>query len=275
MKKSIIIWIIAIVITLSAAVYQRLTGPTHPFNASISLDGTVYSFELLRSSGEESDAEIHIPIDDSEVTGVLHFRRYPTDEEWQKREMKRDGEELIAYLPQQPPAGKLEYYLSFQKGTSTAVVGEEKPVIIRFKGAVPSYVLLPHVILMFGAMLISNLAGILAIVKDRRFRFYTFIAFGLLLVGGMILGPVVQQYAFGELWTGVPFGWDLTDNKTLIAFVAYIIAVVGNLKKERPYLTVIAAFAVLVIFSIPHSMFGSEFNYETGTIQQAMMVLNK
>ena len=39
----------------------------------------------------------------------------------------------------------------------------------------------------------------------------------LLAVGGFILGPLVQNYAFGELWTGVPFGWDLTDNKTLIA----------------------------------------------------------
>ncbi len=50
----------------------------------------------------------------------------------------------------------------------------------------------------------------------------------------MILGPIVQKYAFGELWTGIPFGWDLTDNKTLIAFLFWILAVIMNRKKERP-----------------------------------------
>ena len=50
----------------------------------------------------------------------------------------------------------------------------------------------------------------------------------LLFAGGMILGPVVQNFAFGELWTSVPFSWDLTDNKTLVAFTFWIIAVTGN-----------------------------------------------
>ena len=48
----------------------------------------------------------------------------------------------------------------------------------------------------------------------------------------MILGPIVQYYAFGDLWTGIPFGWDLTDNKTLIALIFWILAVV-NEQKER------------------------------------------
>ena len=40
----------------------------------------------------------------------------------------------------------------------------------------------------------------------------------------MILGPLTQYYAFGALWTGFPFGIDLTDNKTLIALIGWIIA---------------------------------------------------
>ena len=93
-----------------------------------------------------------------------------------------------------------------------------------------------------------------------------FITFGLLLIGGMILGPFVQKFAFGEFWTGVPFGWDLTDNKTLIAFVAWVIALAANLKKFRPGYLIAAAIVTLAIFSIPHSMFGSELNHTTGTV---------
>ena len=82
------------------------------------------------------------------------------------------------------------------------------------------------------------------------------------------MGPIVQKYAFGEFWTGVPFGWDLTDNKTLIGFSAWLIAVIANWKKERPVYSIIAAILLLVIYSVPHSMFGSELDYNTGSIGQ-------
>ena len=94
----------------------------------------------------------------------------------------------------------------------------------------------------------------------------------LFIVGGMILGPIVQYYAFGELWTGIPFGWDLTDNKTLIALLFWILAVVMNRKKERPLYTSLAAIMLLVVFSIPHSLFGSELNYATGQVTQGIIL---
>ncbi len=89
----------------------------------------------------------------------------------------------------------------------------------------------------------------------------------------MILGPLVQKYAFGELWTGVPFGWDLTDNKTLIAFIFWILAVVMNRKKERPLYTALAAVVLLLVYSIPHSMFGSELDYATGQVTQGLILI--
>ena len=35
--------------------------------------------------------------------------------------------------------------------------------------------------------------------------------------GGFVLGPLVQKAAFAAYWTGIPWGWDLTDDKTLFA----------------------------------------------------------
>lgn len=106
--------------------------------------------------------------------------------------------------------------------------------------------------------------------KDEREN--TGFTFGCLLLGGMILGPVVQLYAFGDLWTGIPFGWDLTDNKTLIAFLFWIAAVIMNRRKERPVYTIIAAVLLLLIYSIPHSMFGSQLDYNTGNVTQGMIM---
>jgi len=88
----------------------------------------------------------------------------------------------------------------------------------------------------------------------------------MMFVGGFILGPIVQYNAFGQAWTGFPLGHDLTDNKTLIAFVAWMFAVAMNWKKDRPWATVIASIVTIVIFSIPHSLRGSELNYESGKV---------
>ncbi len=270
MLKKIIFWVLAFVITISAAIYQRKTGPTYELKAQFTYEGQTYKLEFLRSHeiGEPCILDFEIPM--PEVEGELMYRKYPTDAPWIKVDLIKKGDHLIGELPVQGPAGKLEYYLLLQNGKIK--LPQDGPVVIRFKGAVPSFILIPHIFFMFFGMLISTLAALMALGKLPRQKLYGQIAFGLLLIGGMTLGPVVQKFAFGELWTGIPFGWDLTDNKTLIAVLFWLLAFVGNLKKERRGLTILAAIVLLVIFTIPHSMFGSELNPETGEIISAMIM---
>lgn len=273
--KIIVLWLAAVAITLAAAVYQRITGPSNPQHSGIrTSDGSAYSFTLPRSHGGMKDARIEIPVSDTSIKGVLYYKRYPVQEPWTEERMIRDKASLVAYLPHQPPAGKLEYRLVFTENGKEIRVPEKNPVIIRFRGDVPAPVIIPHVLLMFLAMLFSNLAALMALAGNSRFRFYTFATTAVMLAGGMILGPIVQKYAFGEFWTGFPVGFDLTDNKTLIAFSFWILAAAGNLKKGKSWLTILAAAVTLIIFSIPHSARGSELDYETGRVKTGMVQLS-
>lgn len=267
-NKTWLYWTIAIIITLGAAFYQKITGPTYPIKYKFSLNGLEEKIVLPTSHGGETDCPLQIHLNTPIDSAFLYFKRFPSVDQWTRIELVHINDSMIAFLPQQPPAGKLAYYIELFSGGRLIPVKNEKPVIIRFKGDVPAYILIPHILFIFMAMLISNLAGLLAAGKKKTFRFYGKMAFFLMLFGGMILGPVVQKFAFGEFWAGVPFGWDLTDNKTLIAFIFWIFAFAANYRKERRYAIIIAAIVTLIIFSIPHSMFGSEFNYETGTIGQ-------
>ena len=122
-------------------------------------------------------------------------------------------------------------------------------------------------------MLLGNLAGIMAVFKYRKFRVFTNVTLIALFVGGLILGPWVQLYAFGEAWAGVPFAWDLTDNKTLVAFIFWGLAFFMNRKKERPVYTIVASIVMLIVYSIPHSMYGSQLDPETGEIIQGWIQL--
>jgi hypothetical protein len=135
-------------------------------------------------------------------------------------------------------------------------------VITRFKGEVPGYFLIPHITFMFLAMLFSTRTGLEGLRRESQPRFYAWATIISLFIGGIIFGSIVQKYAFGAYWTGFPFGTDLTDNKTLIALMGWIAATIAVEKNRRTKLWVlIAAFFMLVIFAIPHSLFGSEMKH--------------
>ena len=269
MKKGLPL-ILAIIITLSAIYYQKKTGPTYPKRETITVADQEYKIQFIRSHGGEKNAEVLFDVPKN-VEGVLFFHKYPTNEKWTAVSMKHTDEGLVAELPHQQPAGKLEYYVELSENDIEIFNNSLEPIVIRFKGAVPAFVLIPHIIFMFLAMFLSSFSGILAMVKNVSYKKFGIITLILLFAGGGLLGPIVQKFAFGEFWAGVPFGWDLTDNKTLIALIAWVFAVFLNIKKDRPVLIIIASLVLLIIYSIPHSMFGSELNPDTGEIIQGFI----
>jgi len=289
MKKSIL-WFLAIVLTLGAAYYQRKTGPTYPKTVNVNVNDLPYEIKLVRSLGLDERPEVKLKITDKTINAKLWYKRFKTNDEYSVSEFRykvypvnsflmnkvfkiTEESGFFAELPQQQPAGKLQYYIELTDSKGTTTIFKETPVVIRFKGAVPSYILTPHILLMFLAMLFSTLAGLMAITKHPLYRKYSVWTLVLFIAGGMILGPLVQKYAFGAFWTGVPFGWDLTDNKTLIALLFWILAVIMNRKKERPFYTIVAAAVLLLIFSIPHSIFGSELDYSSGQVTQGLILI--
>jgi hypothetical protein len=287
--KRFIMWTMAFIITIAAAIYQRHTGPTYPKELNITLNDKVYELKLVRSLALNEKPEIKLEIADSTVKARLFYKLFRSGEEYQvtgftykvfpvksflMNKVFKIYEEkgLYAEVPQQPPAGKLQYYFEISDSKVTKSYLTETPVIIRFKGGVPAFILVPHILLMFLAMLFSTLAGLMAAVKYPLYKKYAVWTLILFIAGGMVLGPIVQFDAFGDFWTGIPFGWDLTDNKTLIALLFWILAVVMNSKKERPVYTVLASFVLLLVFSIPHSLFGSELNYASGQVTQGIIL---
>lgn len=266
--KKIGLWVIAFLITVSTAVYQRLTGPTYPLRGAVTIDTSEIKFRLARSAETGKDHEFKIRVPNPEISGYLFYRRFKTADEWKRVPLVRKEDSLIGRLPHQPPAGKLEYRVVLRSKKEGVSLSGANPVVIRFRGAVPSPVLTFHVIFMFLAMLLSARAGLEALSRRGNPRKYALWTVALLFVGGMVLGSLVQKFAFGAFWTGFPFGYDLTDNKTLIAFVGWIAAVVAG-RKGRPARgwVLAAAILMLAVFLIPHSLLGSELDYSQTGIQ--------
>lgn len=269
-------WLGSIALTLLTLVYQHYTGPTYDKDADIILAGKEYDFDLPRTWGGESDLPVKLYVPEQEVKGEIFWRKYPTREEFDSTAFKRSGDTLIAYLPEQPPAGKLEYYFELENGNEKhSFLESHSTVVVRFKGHVPLLILRVHIFLMFASMFLSNMAGILALLGNKRYKFYTVLTMVVLLLGGMVLGPIVQKYAFGVYWSGIPFDWDLTDNKLLFTFLVWFIAAIANWKKERRYVAVIAAVVLILMYAIPHSAMGSELDPETGKLGTSEKLLDR
>jgi hypothetical protein len=265
-NKNLYFWIITIVITLASVVYQRTTGPTYPLKGRADIGGETIKFKLLRSYGGPDNAEISIDEPSGKINGTFTFKRYKSHDEWTSVPMTHQGGKLVAYIPHQPPAGKVMYLITLTDGLNTVRITEE-PVVLRYKGDVPAGILIPHILLMFLAMLFSTRAGVEAIANGSGTLKLAFLTTLFLIGGGLILGPMVQKYAFDAYWTGWPFKGlfnfgDMTDNKTAVAALAWITAVIMMRKNPASRGWVIAASIImLMVYLIPHSMFGSEIDY--------------
>ncbi|MFO7653634.1 MAG: hypothetical protein R6X25_07395 [Candidatus Krumholzibacteriia bacterium] len=330
-RQAAALWILAVLLTLTSVVWQRLTGPTYPVRLDQEVGGMTVRGRLLRSHATTSALPISVQLDptaaaplapgasagrnvaagadgagtagdDRTAAGMapadegatrepltLVWRRFPTADPWQRVRLLPRADRLEAEIPAQPPAGKVEYFLEVHDRGRVHRVPADEALVARFKGEVPAAVLAVHVLAMFTGMLVSVRAGLEALVRGPALRRQAWATLGLLVVGGLILGPVVQKHAFGAYWTGWPLGEDLTDNKLLVAVLAWAVAV-WRLRGYRPEpggqagsqagalggtgartpatrgrnWALVAAVIVLLVYAVPHSLHGSTLDYATG-----------
>jgi hypothetical protein len=255
MRLSIVLWIIAAALTLASARWQRVSGPTWPVSGRVDVGGVHVGYVLERTHAG-ADAHLVRLAAPEDVTGRVEWRPLGGDRAWTDVAMVHTGGQLVAELPGQASGRKLEYRVWLERGaTRVALPSESGGIPIRFRGHVPAWVLLPHIVVMFLAMLFSTRAGLEGLRREPRLRRLADGTVALLFVGGIVLGCLVSWYAFRIPWGAVPFGWDVTDNKTQLALIAWIAAAIA-LRRTRGGRTwaIAAALVTLVVFAIPHSV---------------------
>ena len=273
MKKKTVLWIVAVVVSIAAMVYQRMTGPTYPKKYEIIYQNEEFRFGLPRSNnGRPGDYPVEVELPEP-VSGRLIWRLFPTENPWDTVIMERQGDLLTASLPHQPPAGKIEYHLELRADGKLIELGDDKNVVIRFRGDVPAWALIPHVLMMVLTVIWSMATILFALTNIPAYKRTMGITIIFLLIGGFILGPIVQKYSFGQFWTGWPLGEDLTDNKVLAALIAFAVAWLLRNKSYSRWLAVAASLVMLAVYLIPHSMNGSELNIETGEVVTGSLLL--
>lgn len=270
-KSSVSLWIIAFLFTIIIVFYQRITGPTYPVKGQDLFDGVKIEYKFLRSHTSFKELPVKIFAPSEKIEGYIKYRRYKSSDAWIEIKMDRTEDYLIANIPGLQSAGKIEYTARVISGEDSFVLNNGKTIVARFKNHVPKGFLITHIILMIFSFFFAIRTGLEAMSKYGRYYRLVTITLFIVFIGGMIFGPIVQKFAFGDLWTGIPFGYDLTDNKTLFAFIFWIMAYI--LKKKSRWYVVGAAVLTIAVYLIPHSALGSEIDFNTGKMKNKFFVL--
>jgi hypothetical protein len=273
------LWVLSVILTVVCVVFQDKTGPTYPLEGRWPANGGSLRYKFQRSESIGTDLALVFPDPvPADVSGYVRYRRYKSDDPWATLPLKtgefaleRRGRQeqlkgLGAALPSlQERAGKYEFQVFVgQGGKKPESVTGDAPILARYKAGVPAWALVLHILAIFGSMTLA-IRTVLEAIVNGDFRWMLWTTTGTLVLGAFVFGPIVQWYAFGVWWSGVPFGFDWTDNKVLVELIAWLPALFLNLGKRRNRSSVyLAGVVTLAVYFIPHSIFGSEYDYRAG-----------
>jgi hypothetical protein len=268
-RKSVWLWLLSILLTIVLAVYQRLSGPTYPIKGTEAIAGGEAGYRFYRSWTQGQELPVRVTTSGENISARLFYCRYPSagSESWTITPMEKKAGAFLASIPGQPPAGKVLYKVELTAAGKVLWLNHGRPVVARFKGEVPTALLIVHITFMFAGLLLAFRTALEALRAEGRWQKLVPWTLAAFFIGGLLLGPLVQKYAFGSFWTGFPLGHDLTDSKTLFVVVFWLAAFF--LRKKSRCWTLAAAGLMIAVYLIPHSILGSELNYETGKVETA------
>jgi hypothetical protein len=207
------------------------------------------------------------------VNGFLYYKFLSGEEKKIVMEYSDDGY-FSAVLPEGDIGDKLFYRIELANKRSVLVtIPQNSPagILVKYKGNVSPYVLIPHIILIFTSIFIAFLTffyGVKILKGDdcvRQAGVLVLLTFLFALVGGILIGVEVTRQTFNEGFGGYPIGRDVTDTKTEIFVFFWLVTLIFGWNALRGKQMIISdkAFGILIVISfsinllaflIPHSL---------------------
>ncbi len=185
-----------------------------------------------------------------------------------------------ARLPAGEKGDRLEYGFKIsqmtvhEEGGSSTAASETGYYLIKYKGVVSATILALHILCMFAAFffIVEALLGAFAMIILREEKEFTVAQTRWVLLfsflGGVPLGFVLNSQRFGPIWEAFPFGTDITDNKTQLIIIFWIIIAAISWKSftcrrtgrdvagQGVFATavIIASVLSLFLYLVPHSL---------------------
>jgi len=271
--------LLTLILTVGLLVFARMTTKVRSVHLDIKDQGIAMQHDTVPKVVGKEKPNIGVKVDGTEEV-FLNYK-IGSESEYKTKKMlheKTVGNLFSSKIPSHKIGEKAWYFIEArkrdgEKSTSVYLPRDKKPVRLKFEGKVPALVIIIHVLSMFGAVFfgILSLFAMYSLKKDkislRKSLVNPLITFLLLFIGILPSGIAMNYYAFGVYWEAFPFGRDITDNKSQIAFLFWIItlflvkgSIFGNEEKniigKSAYIKMIIISFIVTIatYLIPHSL---------------------
>ena len=218
--------------------------------------------------------EIETDGDPDSVKVIAHYYR---DSIFHTVEMKRlPGTSWYGtYIPAYPLGNRTYYYIDAVDLSGNRVVLPETATDnftseydyykARFEGKASFILLLLHIVLMVAALFLLIHALYYAMYYIRNGEKETHIIksvnVGILafFITGFPIGCVIEKQVLGNYWEGFPFGTDITDSKTLVILLIFVVFMYLQKKgkismKGYSWSVIINTIITIILFLLPHSL---------------------
>jgi hypothetical protein len=270
--------LVPLLITVALLALARRLSTRRPHDIVVEEAGVTVSHRTVTEQVEEGNPVVSVHLDRIQAAPpVIAFKDGVHGEQSEMTMHDAGGGTYQIALPDLGKGRRCYYALSVETaGGSRIRIPEEQGgfLLIKFKGDVSDIVLVLHIVFMFGAFffMTRSLLGAVGILRGgaakretiRTLRWCLILTF----IGGWPLGFVLNYQAFGVVWEGFPFGYDITDNKTQVMFVFWLVTALlvrgsffrgdegGDTLGPKGFaLAVVLSFIVsLGLFILPHSL---------------------
>ena len=269
-----------ILITLVIFVVARRMTINKPSEVEWTGDGTRISHWTVYEQVGPGQPEIILQVEPPTEIDASVLHRVPGTEAFDTVGMSEISSGVwSARLPAGQKGDRLEYGFRIvrteesEAGTSIAT-SQTGYYLIKYKGEVSVTVLGLHILCMFAAFffIVEAIIGafnMLVMKEDREFTVaQTRWVLLFSVLGGIPLGFALNWQRFGVLWEAFPFGTDITDNKTQLIIIFWIIIAALSWKSFACRRTgrdaagpgtfaiavIIASVLSLFLYLVPHSL---------------------
>lgn len=250
-KNTIILWIVAFVITFLTIYLSNLLDKDYPLSGTFGIDGKKVSYRFEKSHYGNDDFNTIIRTDVNELTGKIFWK---TDEDtiWQSVQMEKSDLLLSASIPSLKPENKLIYFAELYHKDKKYIIPDNQKVELTFFGKIPVVVnILEHLLFFLGLILIVR-TGLEYFNDGKNSKKFGILAAIVFLTLIALINPLFLTYKYGFMNSSIPPINRLFLFSDFSIFFLWIVTLVLIFRSEKfkflPPLSAILNMTIVILF---------------------------
>jgi len=248
MRKSLLLWLSAIIIVFIVSFAQHITSNEFPVSGTVDLGKGNVSFSFDKIVHSKNGYQVLVIGDSSSLHGKLLWKN-ETDSAWQTIVMKDSANFLFAVIPQQPPRTKVDFRVQIQDNNKTYLLPVKENAKLTFFNSIPDEINQFYFITLFAGLILAVRTALESFSdkpKIKKLTVFTAISFFSFTFVFSTVKKGVEIGAIGK--GGVPLS-DIFDQRSVLLFVVSIFTLILIFNtKNRKFWASAGAIITLIVF---------------------------